>query len=119
QHKLAVVILQILVLRLLELKNRLHSLASDSAPRRLVHTLMQFSERLGQINEDGSVRIVPLTHELLAQYVGTSREAITLFMNRFRRQGYLTYSRKGNIVLRRDALAEWLRQPSAAGRSAE
>jgi CRP/FNR family transcriptional regulator len=119
QPKLAVVLLQILVLRLLELKNRLHSLASDSAPRRLVHTLMQFSERLGQINEDGSVRIVPLTHELLAQYVGTSREAITLFMNRFRRQGYLTYSRKGNIVLRRDALAEWLRQPSAAGRSAE
>jgi CRP/FNR family transcriptional regulator len=114
QPQLAVALLQILALRLLDLKNRLHSLASDSAPRRLVHTLIRFSERLGQTNEDGSVRMIPFTHELLAQYVGTSREAITLFMNRFRRQGYLTYSRKGNIVIRRDALAEWLRQPPAA-----
>jgi CRP/FNR family cyclic AMP-dependent transcriptional regulator len=114
QPQLAVALLQILALRLVDLKDRLHSLASDSAPRRLVHTLIRFSERLGQTNEDGSVRMIPFTHELLAQYVGTSREAITLFMNRLRRQGYLTYSRKGSIVIRRDALAEWLRQPPAS-----
>jgi hypothetical protein len=58
--------------------------------------------------------MIPFTHKLLAQYVGTSREAITLFMNRFRRVGYLDYSRKGNIVIHRDALAKWLRQPTAA-----
>ena len=50
-----------------------------------------------------------LTHELLAQYVGTSREIVTHYMNQFRRQGYLGYSRKG-ISLYRDAFKEWLRQ---------
>jgi hypothetical protein len=32
-------------------------------------------------------------------------------MNQFRRQGYLTYSRKG-ILLHRDAIKDWLRHPS-------
>ena len=114
---LAVALLQVLALRLLDFKSRLHSLASEPAPRRLVHTLIRFSERLGQTNKDGSVQMSPFTHKLLAQYVGTSREAITLFMNRFRREGYLDYSRKGNIVIHRDALAEWLRQPTAAPQS--
>jgi CRP/FNR family cyclic AMP-dependent transcriptional regulator len=112
--QLAVALLQVLALRLLDFKSRLHSLASDPAPRRLVRTLIRLSERLGQTNEDGSVQMIPFTHELLAQYVGTSREAITVFMNRLRREGYLNYSRRGNIVIHRDALAEWLIQPPAA-----
>jgi CRP/FNR family transcriptional regulator, cyclic AMP receptor protein len=110
--QLALALLQVLALRLSDFKNRLHSLASDPAPRRLAHTLIRFSERLGQTNEDGSVEMIPFTHKLLAQYVGTSREVITLFMNRFRREGYLNYSRRGNIVIHRDALAGWLRQPA-------
>ncbi len=112
--QLAVALLQVLALRLLDFKSRLHSLASDPAPRRLVHTLIRFSERLGQTNQDGSVQMIPFTHKLLAQYVGTSREVITLFMNRFRREGYLNYSRKGDIVIHRDALAAWLRESPAA-----
>jgi CRP/FNR family transcriptional regulator, cyclic AMP receptor protein len=112
--RLAVALLQVLALRLLDFKSRVHILASEPAPRRLVHTLIRFSKRLGQINEDGSVRMIPFTHKLLAQYVGTSREAVTLLMNRLRRDGYLHYSRGGNIVIRRDALAEWLRQPQTA-----
>ena len=53
--------------------------------------------------------MVPFTHELLSQYVGTSREMVTHYMNQFRRQGYLRYSRKG-IILYKDAFKEWLRQ---------
>jgi CRP-like cAMP-binding protein len=53
--------------------------------------------------------MAPLTHELLAQYVGTSREIVTHYMNQFRKEGYLQYSRRG-IVLDRHALGEWLRQ---------
>ena len=62
-------------------------------------------------NDDGSVQMIPFTHELLSQYVGTSREIVTHYMNQFRRQGYLRYSRKG-IMLYRDALREWLKQPA-------
>jgi CRP-like cAMP-binding protein len=64
---------------------------------------------LGVEEQDGSVRMAPFTHELLSQYVGTSREIVTHYMNQFRRQGYLRYSRKG-IILYRDAFKDWLRQ---------
>jgi CRP-like cAMP-binding protein len=43
--------------------------------------------------------------------VGTSREIVTHYMNQFRRQGYLRYSRKG-IILYHDAFKEWLHQES-------
>jgi CRP/FNR family transcriptional regulator len=71
---------------------------------------------------DGSFRMPPLTHELLAQYVGTSREIITTYMNQFRRDGYLKFSRK-EVILFPDPLREWVRhglrrKPSAQNQTA-
>jgi CRP-like cAMP-binding protein len=63
---------------------------------------------MGERAEDGSVHVLPFTHQLLSQYVGTSREIVTHYMNQFRRDGYLRYSRKG-MDLYADALTDWLR----------
>jgi CRP/FNR family cyclic AMP-dependent transcriptional regulator len=109
--RLAVALLQILVQRTIDFTHRIESFSVDNIARRLARSLIRFSERLGVPEEDGSVRMVPFTHELLSQYVGTSREIVTHYMNQFRRQGYLRYSRKG-IILYRDAFREWLRQSS-------
>jgi len=107
--KLAVALLQILAQRTMDFTYRIESFSVDNIARRLARALIRFSERLGTQEEDGSVRMVPFTHELLSQYVGTSREIVTHYMNQFRRQGYLRYSRKG-IILYRDAIKDWLRQ---------
>jgi CRP/FNR family transcriptional regulator len=107
--RLAVALLQILVQRTIEFSHRIESFSVDNIARRLARSLLRFSERLGVTEEDGAVRMAPFTHELLSQYVGTSREIVTHYMNQFRRQGYLKYSRKG-IVLYRDAFEDWLRQ---------
>lgn len=111
--RLAIALLQILVQRSMEFGNRIESFSVDNIARRLARTLIRFSERLGQRNDDGSVQMMPFTHELLSQYVGTSREIVTHYMNQFRREGYLRYSRKG-ILLYRDAMRDWLRQQAAA-----
>jgi CRP/FNR family transcriptional regulator len=107
--KLAIALLQLLVQRSLDFGYRIESFSVDNIARRLARSLIRFSERLGTRNEDGSIQMIPFTHELLSQYVGTSREIVTHYMNQFRRQGYLRYSRKG-IMLYRDALKEWLKQ---------
>ena len=107
--KLAIALMQLLVQRSMDFGYRIESFSVDNIARRLARTLIRFSERLGSISEDGSVQMIPFTHELLSQYVGTSREIVTHYMNQFRRQGYLRYSRKG-IMLYRDAMKEWLRQ---------
>ncbi|HXM40840.1 MAG TPA: Crp/Fnr family transcriptional regulator [Bryobacteraceae bacterium] len=105
--RLAIALLQILVQRSLEYGHRIESFTLDNTGRRLARMLIRFSQRVGAPEPDGSRKIEPLTHELLAQYVGTSREIVTHYMNAFRRQGYLRYSRQG-IVLYREAFDEWL-----------
>jgi CRP-like cAMP-binding protein len=111
--KLAIALLQLLVQRSMDFGSRIESFSVDNIARRLARALIRFSERLGHQADDGSVQMIPFTHELLSQYVGTSREIVTHYMNQFRRQGYLSYSRKG-ILLHRDALKDWLRQDVSA-----
>jgi CRP/FNR family cyclic AMP-dependent transcriptional regulator len=107
--KLAVAMMQLLVQRSVDFSTRIESFSVDNIARRLARSLIRFSERLGSRADDGSIQMIPFTHELLSQYVGTSREIVTHYMNQFRRQGYLRYSRKG-ILLYRDAMKEWLRE---------
>jgi hypothetical protein len=63
---------------------------------------------MGTAEEDGAIRMIPLTHEFLAAWIGTSREAVTTHMNRLRRQGYVRYSRKA-MILYTSSLRESLR----------
>ena len=112
--RLTIALLQILAQRSIDFGHRIESFSADTIARRLARALVRFSERMGQRNaENGPVQMMPITHELLSQYVGTSREIITLYMNQFRREGYLDYSRKKGILLYGDALRDWLRQQAA------
>jgi CRP-like cAMP-binding protein len=88
---------------------RIQSFSLGTTDRRLAEALLHFSERIGHETEVGSVEMIAFTHELLAQYISTTREQVTLLMNQFRHEGYVRYSRKG-IVLRPEMLREWLRR---------
>jgi len=107
--RLALALLQVLVQRTIDFTHRIESFSCDNISRRLARSLIRFADRLGNRDAEGAMRMAPLTHELLSQYVGTSREIVTHYMNQFRKQGYLSYSRRG-IVLYRDALEDWLAQ---------
>jgi CRP/FNR family transcriptional regulator len=103
--RLGIALLQITAQRCLHLGWRLESFASDTIERRLARALIRFSERFGKVLEDGSIEMMPLTHAMLSQYVGTSREIITHHMTEFRRHGYLRYSRK-EVVIYPDAIMQ-------------
>ena len=112
EPKLGIALLQLLAQRSLNYRERLESFSLDNISRRLARNLIRFSDRLGKECEGGAIRIMPITHELLSQVVGTSREIVTHYMNQFRRKGYLQYSRR-EILVYRNALQEWLRQAAA------
>jgi CRP-like cAMP-binding protein len=107
QPQLGIALVQMLVKRGLDYEDRLQSFALDKTPERVVRALLRFAERLGTRTEDGSVKVPPLTHQLISEYVGTSREIVTFQMNHLRQKGYLRYSRKG-IQVYSDALREHL-----------
>jgi CRP-like cAMP-binding protein len=111
QPRLGIAFAQTLAQRTTDFALRIGSFSTDNVARRLARCLIRLSERMGDPEDEGSVRMPPFTHELLAEDIGTSREIVTHYMNQFRKQGYLQYSRRG-IVLYRDTFHNWLRNDS-------
>ncbi len=107
QPRLGIALMQMLVKRGIDYEERLQSFALDKTPERIVRALLRFADHLGAPAEDGSLRIPPLTHQAISEYVGTSREIVTYQMNQLRQKGFLRYSRRG-IQVYAEALREHL-----------
>jgi CRP/FNR family cyclic AMP-dependent transcriptional regulator len=62
----------------------------NSSEKRLARTLLL----LARIGREGEVkRVVPkITQEVLAEMIGTTRSRVSIFMNRFRRLGFIHYN---------------------------
>jgi CRP/FNR family transcriptional regulator, cyclic AMP receptor protein len=65
-------------------------LLTSPAERRLARVLL----RLANLDGKGpSVSELPtINHQVLAEMVGTTRSRINVFMNRFRKQGFISYN---------------------------
>jgi CRP/FNR family cyclic AMP-dependent transcriptional regulator len=64
-------------------------LLTSSAEQRLARVLL----RLAHLDKKGpaTVEIPILSHQVLAEMVGTTRSRVNLFMNRFRKKGFIDY----------------------------
>jgi CRP-like cAMP-binding protein len=82
----------------------------------VVLALLELCRSTGTPTQNGTRRLTGLTHQAIADYVGTSREIVTSEMNRLRRMGYVTYSRLHTDIFT-DALAEWMRQQGTSVRT--
>lgn len=106
--RFGIALIQMLASRCFDLEERIATLSADSTSRRLAKALIHLAERLGSEAEGTSNRrLAPLSHKLLAQYIGTTREAVTHCMNQFRRQGFVAYTRR-DVVVSVEALRQWL-----------
>lgn len=70
-------------------KAHVSELLTSSAEQRLARVLL----RLAHLDKSGPpvVEIPVLSHQVLAEMVGTTRSRVNLFMNRFRKQGFINY----------------------------
>jgi CRP/FNR family cyclic AMP-dependent transcriptional regulator len=70
-------------------RDHVADLLTSSAEQRLARVLL----RLAHLDKNGgAVAEIPhLSHQVLAEMVGTTRSRVNLFMNRFRRKGYIDY----------------------------
>jgi CRP/FNR family cyclic AMP-dependent transcriptional regulator len=101
-------LLRVLAQKLEDAHVRIESFALDPINRRLAKSLLHLAGRFGQaMGEDQWVHLMPITHEQFARYVGTSREIVTQYMNQFRRERLLRYSRRG-VDLDAAALTNYL-----------
>ncbi len=88
---LSIQFLEILSHRLVESRQRAADLAFNTNPRRLAKFLLE-EARLRGVRNNGSMHLrLGLTHEQLAQTIGTSREIVTSILNNLRRQAIIDY----------------------------
>jgi CRP/FNR family cyclic AMP-dependent transcriptional regulator len=70
-------------------RDHVADLLTFSAEQRLARVLL----RLAHLDKKGPavVEIPVLSHQVLAEMVGTTRPRVNLFMNRFKKQGFISY----------------------------
>ncbi len=70
-------------------KEHVAELLTSSADQRLARVLL----KLAHLDKKGPpvVEIPNLSHQVLAEMVGTTRPRVNLFMNRFRKKGFINY----------------------------
>jgi len=119
EPRLGIALLQYTVHRCLELQDRIEAMAVHKTPERVMLGLVQLATDLGNESEDGSIRVAHLTHDTIAEFVGTSREIVSSQMNRLRRLGLIRYSRKYLDVYPQAMLDELRRQGICIPRGAE
>jgi len=92
--RFGVVLAQHLVRQCLELQDRIENMAAHKIPERVMLGLIQLAASAGTAMSSGSRRLASLTHQTIAEYVGTSREIVTIELNRLRKLGMIRYSRQ-------------------------
>ena len=95
--------MQYLTARLAEAHRQIESLVFDNNPRRLARALLDLSHEAAQAGESN----VRLTHEELAELIGSTREVVTGMMIEFRQAGLIDYKR-GDIRPNLPRLAQLL-----------
>jgi CRP-like cAMP-binding protein len=90
EHKFSTFFLKFVVIRGIRTQADLIDQLFNSSERRLARTLLLMAE-YGEPGEPETL-IPPVTQETLAEMIGSTRSQVNIFMNRFRKLGYIHYN---------------------------
>ena len=87
---------------------RLRSLSAESVMERLTRTLLDLTASLGEPSAQGTQIPHHITQEELGRLMSARREVVSGLLNQLRNSGVISYSRRGHIVVRTEALRQLL-----------
>lgn len=99
-------------LRRRRIERRLKNLLFLSNRQRLVHLLLELAEQYGQPTSDGLDLGIKLSHQDLANVIGSTRETVTVVLGELQIEGLLTVGRRKIVIKKLDALAAGVQRPS-------
>ncbi len=99
--------LRLLSLRVHEMERSFPTLVHLWPHHRLARELLHLAEDLGKETPHGTQMALRLTHEDLANLIGSSRETVTLLLRKFEEMG-LVWREGRDLLLRRKKLEEYL-----------
>jgi CRP/FNR family cyclic AMP-dependent transcriptional regulator len=105
QAELARRLLQLMVERRLDTERRIESLLSRTVESRVAEFLLDAAQRHGIPDSRGLLIGVKYTHQEIADYVGSTRETVTLTLGELRRRDLVLFDHRRIVVRDSDALA--------------
>ena len=103
QPELAEKFTALLLVRNIDLEEDLCDQLFNHSEKRLARVLLKLA-RFGKLDSMPAAQIPRITHETLAEMVGTTRSRVTHFMNKFRTLGLIDYN--GEITVRAELLTD-------------
>ena len=94
EPRLGVALMRCAAERTTSLARRIHVATAYNRPERVSIALLELAASLGTRLPDGGMRLLALTHQTIAEYVGTARQIVTSHLNRLKSQGLVRYTRK-------------------------
>jgi CRP-like cAMP-binding protein len=79
-------------------RERLYFMTAAPVPERLAATLHLLAKNFGKRDRQGVLIGLRVTHQDLADYIGASRETVTLFLSKFRQDGLIVMKVRKIIV---------------------
>jgi CRP-like cAMP-binding protein len=95
--RVALRFMEMIAARLKDVETRMETVAFKSVPTRIATFLLQLAD-------EKTNRIEGVSHQDLADMVGTYRETVTRILNEFRGKGYIELGRLNVAILDREAL---------------
>ncbi len=87
-----------------ELEYRIEFLMFKNVAAKLAELLLQFGEEHGRDDPRGTMLDLRVTHQELANLMGSTRETVSLTVSQFRRKGYIQTDGRKLIVTDREGL---------------
>lgn len=98
-------------LRRQRIERRLKSLLFKSNRQRLVHLLLELAEKYGRPTADGLELKIKLSHQDLANVIGSTRETVTVVLGELQAEGRVKLGRRKIILTDLADLADGTRPP--------
>ena len=86
-------------LRLKKIESRIENLVFKDVPARLAQFLLQLSEEIGTREPRGTLIGAKITHQEMANLIGSTRETVSATIGEFKRQGFLDLIQRRVLIL--------------------
>lgn len=81
--------------RFVNLQKRIKGLGQPKAPDKIIHTLAYLCERFGSREGDDTMIVeLSLTQQELSDFIGLTRETISIELKKLEKDGLITYKNK-------------------------
>ncbi|MDA1049039.1 MAG: Crp/Fnr family transcriptional regulator [Planctomycetota bacterium] len=103
---------KIIGLRRRRIEQRLKNLLFLSNRDRLTHLLLELAEQYGSQESDGVKLRIQLSHQDLANVIGSTRETVTVVLGEMQQEGLVRIGRRRIVILELSRLANSVQRPA-------